>query len=72
MYVDWLGVDIRKQWDSPIPTANNLALGLTDSDVITYYDEFDAVCLVGVKCSVLFFGETKVEDITSIIPVKSQ
>lgn len=65
------GVD-GKKWYSCIPTANDLALGLTNGDVITDYDKFNAICLVGMKCSVLFLGETKVKDITSVISVQNQ
>lgn len=57
------------RFNTVLPTANDLALGSTDGNVIADYDKFDAVRLVWVKSGVLLLGETKVENIASVVSV---
>jgi hypothetical protein len=50
------------------PPSNNVPLSPADSNVVTNDNKLHFVCLVWMLSSELFFCQTKVEDISGVIP----
>ena len=65
-YVFRAHVDLKKELH--VPPSNQFPLLFPDCDIIANNDKFYLICLVRMKSSVLFFRQTKVEDISSVIP----
>ena len=51
-----------------IPTTDDLSLSLTYGNIVADDDKLDAIRLVGVRRGVLLLGQSKVEDIASVVP----
>ena len=51
-----------------IPPANDASLRLTDCYILSDHNEFDTVCFLGVECGIFLLGQSKIEDISSIVP----
>jgi len=51
-----------------IPSTDDASLGLSNCDILADNDELDTVCFMGMERSILFLGQTKVEDVSGVVP----
>ena len=50
------------------PTTYDFALGFSDSDIVTDNHELGPICFCRVESSILFLGQTEIENVSGIIP----
>ena len=57
------------QYELSVPSTNDIPLSSPNGDVIPNNNKFDTRGLLGVQGSVLFFGQSEVQDISGVISV---
>lgn len=58
---------LRANWKVRVPATDDLALRLTDSDIVANNHKLDAVRFVRVLSSILLLCESKVQDVSRVV-----